>query len=156
LATTRIFIIKRGRRNPVSGIAETTDIGGTRVAPRAAALSISNAVARLHKQFVGRGPRNTTTIIERDLVVSVLEGGLTIAEQTLTHHGRHDIVAAQRVALQNAMRDAMVAAVQEITGRLVGSYMNATDGEFSLRAEIFVLIPEVQTADSPLDAPGVG
>ena len=140
----------------MAGSAETIDIGGTAIAPRATALSISKAISGLHKQFVGRGPRNTTITIERDLVVCVLEGGLTVAEQTLSHHDRHDLVVAQRVALQEAMRDAMVAAVQEISGRRVRSYMSGTDRDTKLRAEIFVLVPEAQAAGRSSDAPRIG
>ena len=124
--------------------AEAPNDDADTVASPATARSISNAVARLHKQFVGRGPKNTTTTLGPDLVVCVLEGGLTVAEQTLAGTRRHDLVTAQRVGLREAMREAMVAAVEEVTGRRVRSYMSATDHDVMLQTEIFLLFPEVQ------------
>lgn len=117
----------------------TADVltGGQRTASRS--LEISNAVARLHKQFVGRGPTNTRTTIDGDLVVCLLEGGYTTAEQTLTENNHADLVAAAREGLQDSMRQAMVAAVQEITQRPVVSFMSANDLERNLQVEVFVL-----------------
>jgi hypothetical protein len=64
--------------------------------PRAAAnsvrLQISNASARLHKEYVGRGPANSRVTIDGDLVVAILEGGLTRVEQTLSESARDDLV----------------------------------------------------------------
>lgn len=105
------------------------------------ALEISNAIARLHKQFIGRGPTNSRTTIDGNLVVCLLEGGYTRAEQTLTENDRSELVHAGRAGLQDAMRQAMIAAVQEATGRHVLSFMSANDLEHNLQAEIFVLEP---------------
>lgn len=102
-------------------------------------LELSNAIARLHKQFIGRGPTNARTTIDGDLVVCLLEGGYTRAEQTLSEDGKADLVAAGRVGLQEAMRQAMIAAVQEVTDRRVLSFMSANDLDHNLQVEIFVL-----------------
>src|SRR5579884_18949 len=84
----------------------TADAAATQPASRS--LEVSNAIARLHKHFVGRGPTNTRTTIDGDLVVCLLEGGYTRAEQTLTDHDRADLVTAARAGLQESMRDAMI------------------------------------------------
>jgi uncharacterized protein YbcI len=102
-------------------------------------LEISNALARLHKEFVGRGPTNARTTIDGDLVVCLLEGGYTRAEQTLTDHDKADLVAAGRLGLQDAMREAMVTAVEQSLGRRVWSFMSANDLERDLQVEVFVL-----------------
>ncbi|HZE03703.1 MAG TPA: Na-translocating system protein MpsC family protein, partial [Solirubrobacteraceae bacterium] len=104
----------------------------------------------LHKQFVGRGPTNSRTTIDGDLVVCLLEGGYTRAEQTLTNNNRAELVAAGRVGLQDAMRQAMVSAVERITDRRVLSFMSANDLERNLQAEIFVLEPEVAMPEARL------
>lgn len=109
--------------------------------PASRSLEISNAIARLHKQFVGRGPTNTRTTIDGDLVVCLLEGGYTRAEQTLTDNDRADLVTAARAGLQASMRDAMIESVEEIVGRRVVSFMSANDLERNLQVEIFVLVP---------------
>ena len=105
-------------------------------------LEISNAISRLHKEFIGRGPTNSRTTIDGNLVVCLLDGGYTRAEQTLTANDKGDIVAAGRLGLQDAMRQAMIAAVEQITGRRVYSFMSANDLEQNHQVEVFVLTPE--------------
>jgi uncharacterized protein YbcI len=112
-------------------------------------LAISNAISRLHKEFIGRGPTNSRTTIDGNLVVCLLEGGYTRAEQTLGANDKADLVAAGRLGLQDAMRQGMIAAVEQITGRRVHSFMSANDLEQNLQVEVFVLAPE-------LDASSVG
>ncbi len=111
-----------------------------RIASRS--LELSNAISRLHKQFIGRGPTNSRTTIDGELVVCLLEGGFTRAEQTLGDNDKEALVVAGRVGLQDAMGQAMIAAVQEITGRRVRSFMSANDLEHDFQTEIFVLWPE--------------
>jgi uncharacterized protein YbcI len=105
-------------------------------------LEISNAISRLHKEFVGRGPTNSRTTIDGNLVVCLLEGGYTRAEQTLNANDKGDLVAAGRLGLQDAMRKAMIAAVEQTTGRRVHSFMSANDLEQNLQVEVFVLTPQ--------------
>jgi uncharacterized protein YbcI len=105
-------------------------------------LEISNAISRLHKDFVGRGPTNSRTTIDGNLVVCLLEGGYTRAEQTLTANDKGDVVHAGRLGLQDAMRDAMIAVVEETIGRRVYSFMSANDLQQNLQVEVFVLTPE--------------
>ena len=120
-----------------------------RVASRS--LEVSNAISRLHKQFIGRGPTNSRTTIDGDLVVCLLEGGFTVAEQTLSDNDRQELVVAGRVGLQDAMRQAMIASVQEITGRRVRSFMSANDLEHNFQTEIFVLCAEGADHENSLD-----
>jgi uncharacterized protein YbcI len=109
-------------------------------------LEISNAIAHLHKQYVGRGPTNTRTIIDENMVVCLLEGGFTRAEQTLEENEHSDVVAAGRTGLQDAMRQAMISAVERTLGRSVRSFMSANDLNRNLQVEVFVL-------DAPPDNP---
>jgi uncharacterized protein YbcI len=109
------------------------------------ALDISNAISRLHKEYVGRGPTNARTTIDGDLVVVVLEGGFTRAERTLDDSDQHVLVVAGRIGLQDAMRDALVGAVEEALGRRVRSFMSANDMERNVQADVFVL----ESLDAP-------
>jgi uncharacterized protein YbcI len=106
---------------------------------RSPSTEISNAISRLHKQYVGRGPTNARTTIDGDLVVCLLEGGHTRAEQTLDETDKGYVVAAGRLGLQEAMGDEMVQAVERILGRKVRSLMSANDVEGDLQVEVFVL-----------------
>jgi uncharacterized protein YbcI len=102
-------------------------------------LEIANAMARLHKQFVGRGPTNSRVTIDGDIVICLLEGGYTKAEQTLEENDKGDLVAAGRLGLQDAMRNAMIATVETTLGRRVRSFMSANDLQQELQVEVFVL-----------------
>jgi uncharacterized protein YbcI len=114
-------------------------------------LEISNAISRLHKEFVGRGPTNSRTTIDGNLVVCLLEGGYTRAEETLTANDKSELVHAGRLGLQDAMRQGMIAAVEQTTGRRVFSFMSANDLEQNLQVEVFVLTPE---QDEPVSGLG--
>lgn len=120
-----------------------------RIASRA--LEVSNAISRLHKQFIGRGPTNSRTTIDGDLVVCLLEGGFTVAEQTLGENDKQELVIAGRVGLQESMRQAMISAVEDVTGRRVRSFMSANDVEQNFQAETFVLWPEGADQKDSLD-----
>ena len=107
--------------------------------PTSPSLEIANAVARLHKEFVGRGPTNSRVTIDGDIVVCLLEGGYTKAEQTLEENDKGDLVAAGRLGLQDAMRNAYIATIEMILGRQVRSFMSANDLGQDLQVEVFVL-----------------
>jgi uncharacterized protein YbcI len=109
-------------------------------------VEISNAISRLHKEFIGRGPTNARTTIDGDLVVCLLEGGYTRAEQTLNANDKRDLVVAERLGLQDAIRQAVIAAVEQIIGRRVHSFMSANDIDRNLQVEIFVLAPDPEAA----------
>jgi uncharacterized protein YbcI len=114
-------------------------------------LEISNALARLHKHYVGRGPTNSRTTIDGDMVVCLLEGGYTRAEQTLEENDKGDLVAAGRLGLQDAMRDAMIEAVERSMGRRVRSFMSANDLHRNLQVEVFVLHTEASDGEPQLE-----
>jgi uncharacterized protein YbcI len=103
------------------------------------ALEIANAMARLHKQFIGRGPTNTRVTIDSDMVVCLLEGGYTKAEETLEENNKGELVAAGRLGLQEAMRNALIASVEGTLGRRVRSFMSANDLRQNFQVEVFVL-----------------
>jgi uncharacterized protein YbcI len=115
----------------------------------APSLEISNALARLHKHYVGRGPTSTRTTIDGDLVVCLLEGGYTRAEETLEANDQEDLVAAGRLGLQDAMRAGMIDAVRTVLGRGVRSFMSANDLRRNLQVEVFVLETDDSSADGP-------
>ena len=64
------------------------------------AVEISNAISRLHKHYVGRGPTNARTTIDQGMVVCLIEGGYTRAEQTLEANDNSDVVVAGHLGLQ--------------------------------------------------------
>ena len=52
------------------------------------------------------------------------------------------LVAAGRLGLQEAMRQAMVDVVERVLGREVRSFMSANDLQRNLQVEVFVLVAD--------------
>jgi uncharacterized protein YbcI len=114
-------------------------------------LDIANSFVALQKERYGRGPDKARAHISRDLVVVVLEGGYSRAEQTLSEHGRSDVVDEARQALQATIEDPGVEVIERLTGRKVRSFMSANDAENELQAEIFVLERDDAASSDRLD-----
>jgi uncharacterized protein YbcI len=108
---------------------------------------VSRSLVQLHKECYGRGPTKARSFASGEVLVCVLEGGYHKAEQTLIKHGRQDVVAEQRAALQETLRHRFVSTVERITDRKVTSFVSATDDESEVTAEIFVLDEPLVDAD---------
>jgi uncharacterized protein YbcI len=106
------------------------------------ALQISNAVGRIHKDYIGRGPDRVRTHINENVVMCLLEGGFTRAEQAVRDHAGGTVVIEMRLRLQGAMRRSITEAVEQITGRRVRSFMSANDPDHDAQAEIMLLDEE--------------
>ena len=105
-------------------------------------LDLANAFVAIHKERYGRGPDKSRAHVVRDVVVVLLEGGFSRAEQTLMERGSEDAVNQGRAAMQATIEDPAVGVVERLTGRKVRSFMSANDAAQELQAEIFVLEPE--------------
>ena len=101
--------------------------------------AISNAVVRLLRENVGKGPNKARTIHNEKIVLCVFENTMTKAEQTLATHGKEDYVLGMRSAFQLTMEQQLSAAVEALTGRKVVAFMSANHVDPDLAAEVFVL-----------------
>jgi uncharacterized protein YbcI len=115
--------------------------------------AISNAAVRIHREHLGRGPRQARTTIAGDLVVVMLQDGLTRAERLLVDAGRAADVIHVRRTLQETMRGDLVAAVEELTGRTVLASMTANHIDPDLTCHLLVLAPATAAAHAA-GAPG--
>jgi uncharacterized protein YbcI len=104
--------------------------------------AISNAVVRIHKQFLGRGPVKARSHLSGDVLTVILEGGFLQGERTLHEHGHAREVINSRLAMQETMEQEFRVAIESILYRSVRSFMSGSDPENDLQAEIFVLEPE--------------
>jgi uncharacterized protein YbcI len=104
--------------------------------------AISNAIVGLLKRYWGRGPTGAKTYLCDDYVFVALEGGLMRNEETLLEAGGEDIVRQYRLAFQEAVRDTLTSAVEEIVGRRVIGYHSQIIFEPPRAFEILVLEPE--------------
>jgi uncharacterized protein YbcI len=103
--------------------------------------AISNAIVGLLKRYWGRGPTGAKTYLCDDYVFVALEGGLMRNEETLLEAGGEDIVRQYRLAFQEAIREPLTSAVEEIVGRRVIGYHSQIIFEPPRAFEILVLEP---------------
>src|ERR1700710_708370 len=101
--------------------------------------AISNAVVGLLRDFTGRGPTQARTTIGSDTIVVTLRDSLTKAERTLAQRGQELQVLAMRRAFQNTMRDDMIAAVEQLTGRSVEAFLSDNLHQPDVAVEIFLM-----------------
>jgi uncharacterized protein YbcI len=95
----------------------------------------------LLKDFYGRGPEQTKTYVNDDLVVCLLRGGFTPVEQTLLEGGHGEDVIHQRMVFQDVMRHRFEHVVEEATGRKVIAFMSGNQQDPDMICEVFVLAP---------------
>lgn len=103
--------------------------------------AISDGMVALLKEFYGRGPTQTKSYYEDDLVVCVMRGGFTRVEQTLLDNGRGDAVIQQRMEFQEVMGDRFRAVIERATGRRVIGFMSGNQQDPDLMCEVFILDP---------------
>jgi uncharacterized protein YbcI len=104
--------------------------------------SISNRMVQLHKRYYGKGPTKARSYVMGDLVVCLMRGGFTKAEETLIDSGRASLVHEQRGEFQMALREEFTSAISELTGRPVAAFMSNSHDDPPLIVEIFLLEPE--------------
>jgi uncharacterized protein YbcI len=107
----------------------------------AISAQISTAAVRLIAEYTGRGPTKAHTVINRESVLILLADTLTKGERSLAKMGMSDHVLETRGRYQMAMREDLIGAVEEHTGRRVIAFMSDNHIEPDMAAEVFVLEP---------------
>ncbi len=103
---------------------------------------ISTAMVGLYKQHFGEGPTRCTTYLHPELVIVVLGGGYSAAEQTLLEAGKWHEVRQARLLWQDSMQAMFVDPIEELTGRTVAAFMSANRQDPDLAVEMFLLETE--------------
>lgn len=103
--------------------------------------AISDGLVALLKEFYGRGPTQTKSYYQDDLVVCLLRGGYTQVEQTLLDGGRGSAVIEQRMEFQELMRERFEEVIERATGRKVIGFMSGNQQEPDMMCEVFILEP---------------
>jgi uncharacterized protein YbcI len=106
------------------------------------AAAISNAVVSVLGEYTGRGPTKARTYLNRDSVTVLLHDTLTKGERQLVSEGHAPIVLDTRSVFQEMMRNELVAAVENLTGRTVTAFMSANHIDPDMAVETFVLEPQ--------------
>jgi uncharacterized protein YbcI len=108
-------------------------------------LQISNGMVALMREWTGRGPTKATTTIVGDMVIVRLEDVLLKAESTLIAKDHAGAVLDMRRRFQLAMRDSMVALVEEALGRKVDAFLSDQHFDPDIALEMFILGPPDET-----------
>ncbi|MDQ1702958.1 MAG: hypothetical protein QOF57_2210 [Frankiaceae bacterium] len=104
---------------------------------------LSNAMVGIYKGDFGRGPtRSVSYFAGPDAIVCILRDSLTKAEQRLVEIGEDERMRETRLIFQHASEDKFRAAVEEVTGRKVESFVSGIDVHVDLSIEFFTLEPE--------------
>lgn len=103
--------------------------------------AISTEIVSLMARFTGRGPTKSRSFIHDDMVVCLLEQGMTKGEAKLLAAGEEKTVNEMRATFQRVMETELVDVVETLTGRKVRSFMSANNVSTDTAAEIFVLEP---------------
>lgn len=103
---------------------------------------ISTAMVSLYKEHFGRGPTRCRTYLHPELVIVVLGGGYSAAEQTLLEAGKWYEVRQARQIWQDSMQARFVDAIEKLTGRDVAAFMSSNRQDPDLAVELFVLETE--------------
>ncbi len=104
--------------------------------------ALANEIGKLVADFTGRGAPKSRAFIHQDVVVCLLEDGATKAEVNLVAAGEVGLVRSGREALQRAMETQLVAAVEQLTGRKVRTFLSGVSSLADSSVEVFVLEPE--------------
>jgi uncharacterized protein YbcI len=115
--------------------------------PKDLRREISRGMVTLFKEFVGRGPTDSKTVIAENMIVVLLGDTLTRAERTLAEDDREALVREVRRGFQGAMRSAAIELVERETGCEVKAFMSDHSVYPDYAVEVFIL-------DRPLPEPG--
>ena len=118
-----------------------------------AAQAISNALVRLLRDYTGRGPTQAYTTITDSHVVVVLRDALLKAERSLVKDGHADAVIDMRRRFQRTMKEDLVEAIEENTGRTVLAFLSDHHIDPDIAVEVFILKPR-NSGDEPDGAAG--
>ncbi len=108
---------------------------------------LSNEMVRAQKEFFGKGPTQAKSYLLDDLLIIVMRGGLTTAEQTMLEFGHPDLVRQFRQLFENEMTERLTGMVEELTGRRVATYQSQVMFDPDVVIEMFVF-------DEPAKADG--
>jgi uncharacterized protein YbcI len=115
--------------------------------PRSVNSQICDTAVRLLREYTGRGPTKAKATINGDSVMILLGDTLTRGERQLVATGKTERVLQLRHDFQMVMRDELVGAVEDATGRKVIAFMSQNHVDPDLAVEVLILQPDGAAAD---------
>jgi len=106
-------------------------------------VAVTDAMIALHRRYHHRAPVTAKTLLlGGDLLACVLGGVYTTVEQTMIELQRSPIVQDTRSAFQDAMQHKFIAAVEQLSGRAVLTFISSHHVGPDIEIELFMLEPE--------------
>ncbi|HET6174198.1 MAG TPA: Na-translocating system protein MpsC family protein [Gaiellales bacterium] len=103
-------------------------------------------MVRIYKEQFGRGPeRARSHYAGSDTIICLLHDSLTPVEHSMHAMGEDARLRDIRMMFQYATEDRFRAAVEEVTGRRVVSFMSGVDINNDVACEVFTLEPRLAT-----------
>lgn len=100
---------------------------------------ISNEIVGLLRSHSGKGPTKCKTYFDDDLVLVLLRGGFTAADQTMFEAGKWLDVREAKQAFQDSIQVLLTEIVERLTGRSVLAFMSASHQQPDLMIQAFLL-----------------
>jgi len=98
-------------------------------------------VVNIYKEYLGRGPTASRTILADDHVSVICSDCLTKAERTLVARGEAEMVRSIRRKFQEAMKPDVIALVEQITSREAETLLSDHDVDCDIAIETVILVP---------------
>jgi uncharacterized protein YbcI len=99
---------------------------------------ISDEMVGAKKRFFGKGPEQAKSYMLDDMLIVVMRGGLTTAEQTMLKFGRPNLVRQFRQLFEDGMTEHLTSLVEQATGRAVVNYQSQVMFDPDIIVEMFV------------------
>lgn len=100
--------------------------------------TISNEMVQAQKHFFGKGPTYAKSYILDDMLIIVMRGGVTRAEQTMLEFGAQDQVRQFRQLFENEMAGRLMGMIERITHRKVATYQSQMMFNPNVVVEMFI------------------
>lgn len=125
------------------------------LSPTSLRNGISNAMARIKREFYGKGPSRTRTFVCDRIIFSILDDVLTPVEVTLKQAGRGALVRRTRLTFEDIMTRTFTGEIERLTGARVLAYHSQIVFDPDMAIEIFVLDRPAYHRDTPVSEAGV-
>lgn len=113
-------------------------IGSSQVTTLSREKQVSRGITAIYKDFLGRGPTHTKTVLSDDCALTTLTDSLTRAERVLVESGEADTVREMRRKFQFAMREEITACVEAATNRKCAAFLSDHDPLTDVAVEMVV------------------
>lgn len=120
------------------------------LSPTSLRNGISNAMARIKREFYGKGPSRTRTFVFDRIIFSILDDVLTPVEVTLKQAGRGALVRRTRLTFEDVMTRTFTGEIERLTGARVLAYHSQLVFDPDMAIEIFVLDRPAYRRDTPV------